>query len=218
MHPDTVTIASTVRTSAFTRNRQRRRPLPVSPEPSPFQSASFSSMAESDSSPSPRNSDAAAQRAKKATRPRKAEVRELSREAKEEISNLCVKFSALDLRSYNVVKGDGFRYLAQGLIDVGADLGKVDVNTLLPHPSTVSKKTTAVAQRVRDTFLPEVKAAVKEGACDFDTDMWSDKHTKTSYITVEVQYCTPEFELKSQSLFTSQFPPKEKKSGHNIRQ
>ena len=70
---------------------------------------------------------------------------------------------------------------------------------------------------MRDAFPPKVKAAVKEGACGFDTDMWSDKYTKTNYMTVEVQYCTPGFELKSQTLFTSQFPPNEKKSGHNIR-
>jgi len=123
----------------------------------------------------------------------------------------------MDLRPFNIVQGDGFKCLGQGLINLGADFGKVDVESILPHPTTISRKTAAVAQRVRDTFLPEVKEAVENGTCALDTDMWSDKYTKTNYLTVEAQYCTDEFELKSQTLFTVKFPPKLKKTGRNIR-
>jgi len=130
---------------------------------------------------------------------------------------MCVQFSAVDLRSFNVINGDGFRNLAQGLVNVGADHGKIDINTVLPHPTTVSRKTTSVAQRVRDGFLPEVQSAAKDGACAFDTDMWSDKFTKSNYLTVEAQYVTPNFDLKSQTIFVAQFPPKQKKSGRNIK-
>jgi len=115
------------------------------------------------------------------------------------------------------VKGDGFRKLAQGLINVGAEHGKVDVKQVLPHPSTISKKTHAVAQRVRGEFLPEVMEAVKEGACAFDTDMWTDRFTKRAFLTLECQYTNSEFELKSQTLFTKGFPANKKKSGKNIQ-
>lgn len=134
------------------------------------------------------------------------------------MTDLCVKFSAKDLRSYSAVKGEGFKELAQGLINIGAEHGKVDVNDVLPHPSTVSKKTSAVAQRVREEFLPEVKRALKEGACCFETDMWTDKFTKKAYLTLDCQFCTPDFELKTLTLFTIQFPADQKKTGENIRQ
>jgi len=156
-------------------------------------------------------SSAYVQRGRKAGRLRNNPTREITRDAKNNIVDLCVKFSALDLRPYNVVKGAGFRDLAQGLIDVGSDFGKVDVNTVLPHPTTIAKKTASVSQRVRDEFLPEVKVAVKEGACAFDSDMWSDKYSKANYLTMEAQYTIPKFELKSQTLFVSQFPPNQKK-------
>ena len=121
------------------------------------------------------------------------------------------------MRPFNTVKGEGFKQLAQGLIDIGAEHGIVDVNKILPHPSTISKKTSAVADRVRAEFLPEVKAALKKGTCAFETDMWTDKYTKRAYLTLDCQYSTPDFELKSLTLFTTEFPAEKKKSGENIR-
>ena len=143
---------------------------------------------------------------------------EITREEKLDFTYKCVKFSALDLRLFNAVKGEGFKQLAQGLIDIGAKHGKIDVDKVLPHPSTVSKKISAVAQRVRDEFLPEAKRALKEGVCALETDLWTDKFSKRAYLTLDCQYSTPEFELKTLTLFTIEFPATKKKSGGNIRQ
>jgi len=53
--------------------------------------------------------------------------------------------------------GGGFQLLAQDLIYVGAEYGKIDVKKVLPHSTTVSRKTSAFADRVRQEFSPEVK-------------------------------------------------------------
>ena len=65
--------------------------------------------------------------------------------------------------------------------------------------------------------MPEVKTALKEGACAFETDLWTDKFTKRAFLTLDCQYSTPEYELKTLTLFTIEFPAT-KKSGRNIRQ
>jgi len=134
------------------------------------------------------------------------------------MTDLCVKFAAVDLRPFQIVNGKGFKELAQGLINIGDRHGKINVNQVLPHPTTISRKTSAVAQRVREDFLPEVRKAIQDGACALESDMWTDKYTKRAYLTVDCQYCTPNFELKSLTLFTKEFPPRQKKTGENIRE
>lgn len=113
--------------------------------------------------------------------------------------------------------GKGFKQLAQGLIHVGAKHGRVSVDAVLPHPATVSKKTSDVADRVRQQFLPEVMGALKEGTCAFETDLWTDKYTKRAYLTLDCQYSTSDFDIKSLTLFTIEFPAEQKKTGSNIR-
>jgi len=107
--------------------------------------------------------------------------------------------------------------VGQALINVGAKYGDVQVESVLPHSSTVSRKTSDVAAKVREKFLPEVKDAIKKQSCAFDADMWSDKYTKTAYLTMTAQYVTKEFEMKSLVLFTTSFPAELAKTGENIR-
>jgi len=129
----------------------------------------------------------------------------------------CVKMCAVDLRPANMINGPGFQNVAQDLIQVGAKYGNVDAASVLPHSSTVSRKTSMVAEKVRGKFMPEVLTALKEKCCAFDADMWTDKYSKTAYLTTTAQYVTPDFELKSLVLFTTAFPADEAKTGSNIR-
>ena len=92
------------------------------------ESVSFSSPARSsDTSATQERSKLTATRP---TRPKRTAAREVNRETKGKITDLCVKFAARDLRSYDVIKGEGFKDLAQGLISVGADFGNVNVKTV----------------------------------------------------------------------------------------
>jgi len=60
---------------------------------------------------------------------------------------------AVDLRLFNVVNGHGFKNVAQSSIEVGAKYGNVNAECVLPHSSTVSRKTREVADNVRNKFL-----------------------------------------------------------------
>jgi len=155
---------------------------------------------------------------KNTSRIRKRPPKEVPRHEKDKLVDLCVKFCALDLRPFNVVNGQGFKKVTQALVNIGADYGRVDAESVLPHSSTISRRTSTVAEKIRQKFLPEVKQALKNESCSFDADMWSDKYTKTAYLTTTAQYVTPDFELKSLVLFTTAFPADEKKTGDNIRE
>lgn len=66
------------------------------------------------------------------------------------ITNLAVKSVSRDFRSFETVCGEGSRELEQGLIDVGARAGSVDTLTLLPDPTTVSRRLTEFAEEIRE--------------------------------------------------------------------
>jgi len=74
----------------------------------------------------------------------------MSQETKQDITDLCVKYCAMDPGSFNSMIGRGFQQVAQGLINVGAEHGPVDVKKVLPQSSTMSRKTSAVAQQGRN--------------------------------------------------------------------
>jgi hypothetical protein len=58
---------------------------------------------------------------------------------KDQITDACVEFCALDGNSCETVTGEGFNNLAKQLMNAGALVGTgVAINDLLPHPTTVS--------------------------------------------------------------------------------
>jgi hypothetical protein len=55
------------------------------------------------------------------------------------ITEACVEYCAIDGRSFESIRGVGFRNLAKQLVNAGATLGtSVNINKLLPDPTTVS--------------------------------------------------------------------------------
>lgn len=52
----------------------------------------------------------------------------------------------MDLRPLRVVKGDGFKALAQELILIGHQYGKVDVNSLMGDPKTLKRRIKGLAE------------------------------------------------------------------------
>ena len=59
-------------------------------------------------------------------------------------------------------KINGLLNFTQRIINIGATYGKVDASTLLPDPTTVSRRTHKIAEEVRDDVLPEIKKEYKE--------------------------------------------------------
>ncbi|KAH6926093.1 hypothetical protein HPB50_014231 [Hyalomma asiaticum] len=66
------------------------------------------------------------------------------------------------MRPFNVVSGSGFAKVAQELINIGARHGSIEIQDILPHRTTVSRKLIELAEEVRKTLMPEAAAAKKE--------------------------------------------------------
>lgn len=82
---------------------------------------------------------------------------------KKDLTGSLVKWSALDLRSFQVSSGDGFRDVAQKLLNIGCNFGHVQIADILCSPRTVSRNTTKMYRRVMQELLPEITAIMEAG-------------------------------------------------------
>ncbi|KAH9366339.1 hypothetical protein HPB48_006209 [Haemaphysalis longicornis] len=141
---------------------------------------------------------------------------QVSSSVKDNVTTACVKWCAKDMRPFDVVCDDGFIKVADELIAIGAKYGSVSAKTVIPHPTTVSRRISEVANELREALMPEIQSAMKDGRCSMTLDMWTDDYKKVAYITATVHYVSAKWELRSLVLFNSDFPP-ERKTGENIR-
>jgi len=138
------------------------------------------------------------------------------RDLKKRVTKLCVEMCAKDCRPFSTVAGEGFKNLAQELLDIGATKGKINANDLLPHPTTISRNVRAVTEGLREKVIPEVDAKMSKGQCHCTSDMWCDKHTHLSYIAVTAHYIDNEWAMKNTLLLLNDYPVEEDHSGLKI--
>lgn len=146
-------------------------------------------------------------------------------EIKKSLTKKLVEFCRKDTRPMEIVSGEGFQSLAQFLVWVGAKHGHIDISTILPHPTTVSRHIADVKETLQEQIFPNVQNAIINNECSATTDMWTDDFKKNAFITMTVHFFDENFFLKKQVLFTSLFgfgEPKEikkimKKTGKNIK-
>ncbi|KAH7953041.1 hypothetical protein HPB49_004004 [Dermacentor silvarum] len=113
---------------------------------------------------------------------------QVSSTVKGNLTTACVKWCAKDMRSFDVVCDDGFLKVADELIAIGAKYGSITARTVIPHPTTVSRRVSEVANELREAVMPEIQSAMKEGRCSMTLDMWTDDYKKVAYITATEHY------------------------------
>lgn len=126
-------------------------------------------------------------------------------------------FVCNDIRPFDAVHGEGFFALAQGLIDVGAQAGRVDVKQLLPDPTTVSRGVNKYAEEIRQKRIPELKMQLEGSNGAVTLDMWTDDYRKTSYLCVTLHYINNKWELIERVLCTSEWDSSLRKTADNIK-
>uniref|UniRef100_H3A0S7 BED-type domain-containing protein n=1 Tax=Latimeria chalumnae TaxID=7897 RepID=H3A0S7_LATCH len=134
---------------------------------------------------------------KKIPLPKKSEIRQIK-----------------DIQSFETVSGKRFIELVQELISVGATYGRVSASSVLPHPSTISRRCRDTAEQKRKELIPQINDIL---IVIMTTDMWTDDYRKIHYMAVTCHYVTPDFKLKAKDLATTMFPLEEAKTGENIR-
>ena len=101
-----------------------------------------------------------------------------------------VEMCALDLRPFTEIAGDGFRGLLIVCTDIAQNVqGKIDIQDLLPHPTTISQNLDVYADKVRQALKGAIQYILEEFLCTvFTTDMTTEYYTKTSYSALTSHY------------------------------
>jgi len=108
---------------------------------------------------------------------------------KKEITDKCTEFVCTDIRPFETIAGEGFAALAQSFIALGVKYGQVSAKDVLPHPTTVARNISQVANTLRDNVVkPDLCNCLNKWGGGVTTDMWTETHTQTSYIMVTVHY------------------------------
>lgn len=143
---------------------------------------------------------------------------------KRTLTSKIVEFCGKDVRPMEVISGDGFKNLAQCLVEIGAKHGNIDVKTILPHPTTVSRHIIDVKNALHEELFSMIRNAMLNSECSATTDMWTDDFKKNSFISMTVHFFDENFILKKYLLFTSLFgcsgeatKKNSQKTGENIK-
>jgi hypothetical protein len=118
----------------------------------------------------------------------------LSADDKHLVTTACSKYCAYDLRSFNSVNGDGFQQLCQVLLNLGykygaAKLPSPSVESLLPDPTSVSRRIKTLATEYRLKLIDILKEDLKETKLiGISSDFWKNSLTSDNYLTINLHY------------------------------
>jgi Hermes transposase DNA-binding domain/BED zinc finger len=139
---------------------------------------------------------------------------------KRSITIACAKFCSFDIRPFNIVKGPGFAYLCQSLLDLGyqygtAKLGTPSASSLLPDPTNVSRTISRISEEYRERLKGILKNDLQNvKLIGVSTDYWKNSGTSENYLTVNIHYTKNEQNI-TYMLRTSLFD--QSKTGDNTK-
>jgi hypothetical protein len=73
--------------------------------------------------------------------------------AKQYVTEKCVDFVCGDIRPFETIAGDGFIAMAQAFIGIGVKYGQASAKDVIPHPTTVSRKISDIATKLKETVV-----------------------------------------------------------------
>ena len=115
-----------------------------------------------------------------------------------------------DIRPFDIVSGNGFHGLAQGLINIGARYGRVDASSVLPHRQTICDHAKKTAKEKKEILSKEVNTALGCGIA-ITTDMWTDDFNKRAYSAFTTHFIMEDWKLKGR-VITAEFDPNLRKT------
>ncbi|KAK3920035.1 Transposable element Hobo transposase [Frankliniella fusca] len=136
---------------------------------------------------------------------------------KKDVLRSSVVYCATDLAAFSSVEGEGFLALAQKLVDVGVDAGRVNVRRLLPDRTTVSKNLDQLADEAKVVFVPRMQKHIETRTCAATTDMWTQENKKHHFLALKVHMSddSPEPKPEVRTAFTVPFE-EDSATGDNI--
>jgi len=126
---------------------------------------------------------------------RPTELKIVSENDKKVAIEKCTQWVVQDCRPFSAVTGAGFKNLVKFFLQIGAIYGEqVDVDDLLPDPTTLSRKAKSDAEEKRSLISSEIKKAVDSGRASATVDMWTDQYVQRNFLGITFHY-EKEFKL-----------------------
>lgn len=118
----------------------------------------------------------------------KIEKTEVDVEDKKKSVLLVTEWTIENCRPFNIIRDCGLRNFVEFLISIGAKYGQnVDIDKLLPHPTTVSRN----IQNLHNKYFEVVKTeimSVKNIGYGLTSDIWTDNYLRTTYLSLTIHY------------------------------
>lgn len=117
---------------------------------------------------------------------------------KSDLTDVLVLFIARDMRPINIINGQGFRLLAEKLIEIGSKNPNIPLDNVLPTDRTVSNHIKLMYEKIKEKLIKTLENIESIG---ITCDHWTQDIVKTSYITLTIQYII-NCQIKSRVLAT----------------
>ncbi|CAF4200788.1 unnamed protein product [Rotaria sordida] len=125
-----------------------------------------------------------------------------------------LKFVVAGSHSFNSLENDGLLQLFQTGIDIGANLGLLDVKDIFYGRQTIREEAVSKFDQYTDQIRSLLEEPIKQHCIAATADLWTDDLMKRSYLDFTVFYVNNIYELKHTLLRCKHFD--EQKTGINI--
>lgn len=124
---------------------------------------------------------------------------------------------AKDLQPLSRIEGEGFRHIAQALIDFGGKYGSQPVSSVLQNRTTLKRYH---LPDICATLKQDIKSSLATNAPSypklaFSKDLWTEKHQSNDFLSLSVHYIDKDWKLQKAMLGMNQFD--KRKTTDNVR-
>lgn len=123
-------------------------------------------------------------------------------EFKDEASKLFQYFSYKDMQPQNLSQKRGFLSFGQYLINIGAEYGKVNIESILEGKHIAN---TMLEDNFMNILQKILKAKFEDNKIILSCDFWTDPNRKLNFFTLYGHYISESFEMKKLNLRTVNF-------------
>ncbi|CAF4039817.1 unnamed protein product, partial [Rotaria magnacalcarata] len=142
---------------------------------------------------------------------------QLSEQLQRKLKDAELKFVAAGSHSFNALENDGVLDLVQTTIDIGAQMGKVNVHEIFYGRKTIRNESIAKFNHFSTTIRQILDEPIKNHCVAATCDMWTDDYVKRSYLDFSVFSTNDEYIL-SHCLLRCKHFSEESKTSMNIWQ
>lgn len=113
---------------------------------------------------------------------------DVDQQTKARVVEAVTQWTIKNCRPFKMVADEGLVKYTELILSIGEKYGaEVEVEKMLPHPTTVSRNIEKLYGQTYDILKAEINTFSGSGFA-FTTDLWTDNYSKTSYLAVTIHF------------------------------